>query len=73
MFGNEVQPILITSPTADHVCITTSSDSDYNAQVVFKYYGSDYNITPKPKPQSPLHIKRLGFVQGQTGLSCPLD
>jgi hypothetical protein len=57
MFGNEVQPILITSPTADHVCITTSSDSDYNAQVVFKYYGSDYNIIPKPNPQSPLHIK----------------
>jgi hypothetical protein len=37
------------------------------------HYGSDYNITPKPKPQSPLHIKRLGFVQGQVSLVRSID
>jgi hypothetical protein len=30
-------------------------------------------ITPKPKPQSPLHIKRLGFVQGQVSLVRSID
>jgi len=44
MFCNEIRSIMPTSPTVEWLRCRIRI---YDVQLVFKYYGSDYNVTPK--------------------------